>query len=88
MIRGGIFKLLRSPGIDPKESITPAYVALTVTEPRNRFKGSDSASLCRLAGRYDNPIPIQFLARIDCSKIPALVIQADMYKRYVCRIWD
>ncbi len=50
--------------------------------------GIDSASLCSLAGRYDNPIPIQFLARIDCSKIPALVIQADMYKRYVCRIWD
>jgi hypothetical protein len=25
-----------------------------------------------LAGRYDNPIPIRFLAPIDCSKIPAL----------------
>ncbi len=25
--RGGIFKLLRSPGIDSKESIPPAYVA-------------------------------------------------------------
>jgi hypothetical protein len=24
------------------------------------------------AGRYDNPIPTQFLAPIDCSKIPAL----------------
>ncbi len=34
--------------------------------------GIDSASLCSLAGRYDNPIPTRFLALIDCSKIPAL----------------
>ncbi len=32
----------------------------------------NSASLCSLAGRYDNPIPIRFLAPIDCLKIPAL----------------
>jgi hypothetical protein len=32
----------------------------------------DSASLCSLAGRYDNPIPTRCLAPIDCSKIPAL----------------
>jgi hypothetical protein len=25
-----------------------------------------------MAGRYDNPIPIRFLAPIDCLKIPAL----------------
>ncbi len=34
-----------------------------------------SASLCSLAGRwsrYDNPLPIQFLAPIDCFKLPAL----------------
>jgi hypothetical protein len=24
---------------------------------------------------YDNPIPTQFLAPIDCSKIPALVLK-------------
>jgi hypothetical protein len=30
----------------------------------------DSASLCSLAGRYDNPIPTRFLAP-ECSKIPA-----------------
>ncbi len=41
-------------------------------EPRNRFQGIDPASLCSLAGRYDNPIPTRFLATIDCSKIPAL----------------
>ena len=37
-------------------------------EPRNRFQGTNSASLCSLAGRYDNPIPTQFLAPIDCLK--------------------
>ncbi len=40
-------------------------------EPRNRFQGMNSASLCRLADRYDNPIPTLFLAPIDCLKIPA-----------------
>jgi hypothetical protein len=43
-------------------------------EPRNRFQGMNSASLCSLAGRYDNPIPPRFLAPIDSSKIPALYI--------------
>ncbi len=38
---------------------------------RNRFQGIDSASLCSLAGQYDNPIPTRFLAPIDCYKIPA-----------------
>ncbi len=32
----------------------------------------NSASLCSLAGRYDNPIPPRFLAPIDFLKIPAL----------------
>ncbi len=44
-------------------------------EPRNRFQGMNSVSLCSLAGRYDNPIPTRFLAPIDCLKIPSLVIQ-------------
>ncbi len=26
-------------------------------EPKNRFHGINSVSLCSLAGRYDNPIP-------------------------------
>jgi hypothetical protein len=42
-------------------------------ELRNRFQGMNSASLCSLAGRYDNPIPPRFLAPIDCLKIPALL---------------
>jgi hypothetical protein len=45
---------------------------LTFMEPRNRFQGTNSASLCGLAGRYDNPIPTRFLAPIDFLKIPAL----------------
>jgi hypothetical protein len=31
----------------------------------------NSASLCSMAGRYNNPIPPRFLAPIDCLKIPA-----------------
>jgi hypothetical protein len=31
-------------------------------EPRNQVQGTNSASLCSLAGRYDNPIPPRFLA--------------------------
>jgi hypothetical protein len=44
---------------------------LTFMEPRNQFQGINSASLCSLAGRYDNPIPPRFLAHIDSLKIPA-----------------
>jgi hypothetical protein len=40
-------------------------------EPRNRFQGSNFASLCSLAGRYDNPFLTRFLAPIDCLKILA-----------------
>ncbi len=45
----------------------------TFMEPRNRFQGINSASLCSPAGRYDNPIPTRFLAPIECLKIPAQV---------------
>jgi hypothetical protein len=51
--------------------ILPEAVFLNFWEPRNRFQGIDSASLCSLAGRYDNPIPTRFPAPIDSSKIPA-----------------
>jgi hypothetical protein len=46
----------------------------TLMEPRNRFHVIDSAGLFSLAGRYDNPIPTQFLAPIDCLKITALLV--------------
>ncbi len=39
--------------------------------PRNKFQGINSASLCSLAGRYDNPIPPRFLTPIRFLKIPA-----------------
>jgi hypothetical protein len=35
----------------------------------------NSACLCSLAGRYDNPIPTRFLAPIDFLKIPALPLK-------------
>jgi hypothetical protein len=41
-------------------------------EPRNRCQGINSASLCSLAGRYDNPIPTRCLVPIEFLKIPAL----------------
>jgi hypothetical protein len=44
---------------------------LTFKEAKNRFQGTNSARLCSLAGRYDNPIPTQFLAHMDSLKIPA-----------------
>jgi hypothetical protein len=40
-------------------------------EPRNRCQSINSASICSLAGRYDNPIPTRCLAPIDFFKIPA-----------------
>jgi hypothetical protein len=50
----------------------PSPYFKTFMEPRNRFQGMNSASLCSLAGRYyDNPIPSRFLVPIDCIKIPA-----------------
>ncbi len=40
-------------------------------EPRNRCQGINFASLCSMAGRYDNHIPTRCLAPIDFLKIPA-----------------
>ncbi len=53
-----------------KERLSPNFQ--TFMEPRNRFQGMNSASLCSLAGQYDNPIPPRFLATIDSLKIPVL----------------
>jgi hypothetical protein len=68
-------------GIDPvlhsywlsSECPRPEAVFFNLCGPRNRFQRIDSASLCSLASRYDNLIPIRFLAPIDWSKIPAQV---------------
>jgi hypothetical protein len=40
----------------------------------DRFQGIDSASLCNLSGRYDNPMSTVFLAPIYCYKIRAQYI--------------
>ena len=56
-------------------------------EPRNQFQGIDSASLCSLAGQYDNPLPPRFLAPIDSLKIPALVGQVLCIHRTVSLEW-
>ncbi len=45
--------------------------------PRNWCQGINSASLCSLAGRYENPIPPRCLAPIDFLKIPALAGRYD-----------
>ncbi len=72
---GALAPIWTPPGI--KYSIPSVF--LNFMEPRNRFQ-MQSASLCSLAGRYDNPIPNRFLAPIDCLKIPAL--------NTGCETWD
>jgi hypothetical protein len=47
--------------------MTTLFDVLAESIPWNRFLGSINV----LAGRYDNSIPIRFLATIDCLKIPA-----------------
>jgi hypothetical protein len=44
------------------EGSSTVPIFLVVTEVMEAFQGIDSASLCSLAGRYDNPIPTRFLA--------------------------
>jgi hypothetical protein len=41
---------------------TRARIFKCFMDPINRFRGINSASLCSLAGRYDNSIPTRFLA--------------------------
>jgi hypothetical protein len=56
-------------------------------EPRNRFQGINSASLCSLASWYNNPIPTWFLDPIDCLKIPALNTQSGLNGKLVSSYW-
>ncbi len=50
----------------------------------NRFQGTNSARQCSMAGLYDNPIPTQFLAPIDCLEIPALEKKWPLRKIFFC----
>jgi hypothetical protein len=54
--------------------VNPEPVFLNVYGAQESILRNDSASLCSLAGQYDNPILTRFLAPIDCLKIPALVM--------------
>ncbi len=45
----------------------------------SNFQGIHFARLCSLAGRYDNPIPIQ-PPIIACSKIPAMEMRTNFKK--------
>jgi hypothetical protein len=47
-------------------------------EHRNQCQGINSASLCSMAGRYDNPIPTRCLAPIDFLKIPAQLVERNL----------
>jgi hypothetical protein len=53
-------------------------VFLNVYGAQESISRMNSASLCSLAGRYDNPIPPWFLASIDSLKIPGPVF-VDVY---------
>ncbi len=60
----------------------------TFMDPRNRFQGMNSASLCCEAGRYDNSIPTRSLAPIDCLKIPALLfLRVYLIRKPVCKLY-
>ncbi len=76
-ICAGIFKLLRSPGIDSKEIDSASLCSLAgqyVNPIPTRFLAPiNCLKIPALSGRYDNPIPTGFLAHQDCSKIPALI---------------
>jgi hypothetical protein len=60
-----LFLLLKMPGTHTEP------VFLNVYGAQKSIPRINSASLCSLAGQYDNPIPTRFLAPIDCLKIPA-----------------
>jgi hypothetical protein len=75
MVRDGIFKLSRSPGIDFKESISPAYVACRVRickpfkKPRNRFPAWRNRSL-GIDSRLHKRLQIRALAGRYDNPIP------------------
>jgi hypothetical protein len=58
--------------VPARQSVGPEPVFLNVYGAQELFQGMNSASLCGLAGRYNNPIPTRSLAPIECLKISAL----------------
>jgi hypothetical protein len=67
-------------------TVTLSCYFWTCMGPRNRFQGMNSASLCSLAGRYNNPIPTPCLAPIDFLKIPVLVCESHCRHVYSAHI--
>ncbi len=53
---------------EQSSSVAQSPNFLTFKEPKNRFQVINSARLCSLAGRYDNPIPTRFLAHTRLFK--------------------
>jgi hypothetical protein len=53
------------PASPTSKSKAPEPVFLNVYGAEELLQGTNSASLCSLADRYDNPIPARFLAPID-----------------------
>jgi len=51
-------------------SIAIARIFILARSLRIDSKELFTASVCVLAGRYDNPIPTRFIAPIDCLNIP------------------
>jgi hypothetical protein len=57
--------------VETENALQPEPIFINVYGAQESIQGINSASLCSLAGRYDNPISTRCLALIDCLKIPA-----------------
>ncbi len=64
----------------PSPLQSPEPVFLNVYGAQESIPGMNSASLCGLAGQYDNPIPTRFLAPIDYLKIPAPISKSELLR--------
>ncbi len=74
--RDSIFNLLMSLGIDSRESVPPAYVTRArifklLRSPRIDSKEPIAPGCVAWRARCNNPTPSQFLASMNCLKIPA-----------------
>jgi hypothetical protein len=57
------------------------FKLLTFKDPKNRFQGIHSASLCSLSGRCDNPIPTRFLALYIVQKVQHCCLSSSFYHK-------
>ncbi len=68
--KGPILQIISCAVSSSTTNLEPEF--LNFLGPKNRFQGINSASVCSLAGRYDNPIPTPPPPPRDSLKIPAL----------------